>query len=60
MCNCKKEENYFEFKQVYGDAAVTMKFSADVDFWEFIQNIKTFVLAAGYSTQIINEFFEEV
>lgn len=50
-----ENEYYYEFKYVYKDKVVTMKFSGEVDFNQLLDNLKAFLASAEWSESTIKE-----
>ena len=49
------DEYYYEFKYVYKDKVVTMKFSGEIDFNALLDNLKAFLAGAEWSESTIKE-----
>ena len=50
-----ENEYYYEFKYVYKDKVVTMRFSGEVDFNQLVDNLKAFLASAEWSESTIKE-----
>ena len=50
-----ENEYYYEFKYVYKDKVVTMKFSGEVDFNQLLDNLKAFLASAEWREDTIKE-----
>lgn len=52
-------KDYIEFKEVLEDGTEkTIKFTIDVTFDEFMENVKDFAYACGYHTNTIENYFK--